>query len=69
MILTVLCKDTLCNDGDHAVQASSCLLSSADTLDYNQLYSACVKLLMAGSRCDLTKQKLSPLVRFSSHTL
>lgn len=43
------------------LQASSCLLSS-DAVDYGQLYDACIKLLMAGSCCDVTKPKLSPLV-------
>ncbi|KAK7478490.1 hypothetical protein BaRGS_00030249, partial [Batillaria attramentaria] len=47
--------------------ACSCLLSSTETLDYGQLYNACIKLLMAGSRCDVTKPKLSPLDASAMH--
>ncbi|KAL8608129.1 hypothetical protein ACOMHN_016584 [Nucella lapillus] len=47
--------------------ACTCLLSNHETLDYNQLYSSCVKLLMAGSRCDFTKSKLSPLDASAMH--
>ncbi|KAL3872340.1 hypothetical protein ACJMK2_040271 [Sinanodonta woodiana] len=39
--------------------ACSFLLASSECLDYNQLYDACIALLLAGLRCDKTQDKLS----------
>ncbi|XP_076455251.1 E3 ubiquitin-protein ligase UBR4-like isoform X3 [Babylonia areolata] len=47
--------------------ACTCLLSNQDNVDYGLLYSSCIRLLMAGSRCDFTKSKLSPLDASAMH--
>ncbi|CAG5127473.1 unnamed protein product, partial [Candidula unifasciata] len=47
--------------------AVSVLLGREDVLNYNQLYNSCIKLLMAGSQCDKTKDKLSPLDTSAMH--
>ncbi|XP_069121893.1 E3 ubiquitin-protein ligase UBR4-like isoform X2 [Argopecten irradians] len=47
--------------------ACSFLLSSADVVNYNQLYNACISLLMVGSKCDKVKGKLSILDASALH--
>lgn len=47
--------------------AVSVLLGKEYKLDYIQLYSSCVGLLMAGSQCDKTKEKLSLLDASAMH--
>ncbi|XP_067662559.1 E3 ubiquitin-protein ligase UBR4-like [Haliotis asinina] len=47
--------------------ASNFLLSNAETLNYNQLYYSCISLLMAGSRCDKSKDKLTLLDASAMH--
>ncbi|XP_050389975.2 E3 ubiquitin-protein ligase UBR4 [Patella vulgata] len=47
--------------------ACSFLLSNSDVLDYNQLYDACITLLLAGSRCDKVKDKLTFLDGSAMH--
>ncbi|BFZ02848.1 hypothetical protein BsWGS_05885 [Bradybaena similaris] len=47
--------------------AVNVLLGREDKLNYNQLYNACIKLLMAGSQCDKTKEKLTLLDASAMH--
>ncbi|GFO01534.1 E3 ubiquitin-protein ligase ubr4, partial [Plakobranchus ocellatus] len=47
--------------------AVNVLLGKEYKLDYSQLYSSCVGLLMAGSQCDKTKEKLSSLDASAMH--
>ncbi|GFR97962.1 E3 ubiquitin-protein ligase UBR4, partial [Elysia marginata] len=47
--------------------AVNVLLGKEYKLDYVQLYSSCVGLLMAGSQCDKTKEKLSLLDASAMH--
>ncbi|CAL1532573.1 unnamed protein product [Lymnaea stagnalis] len=47
--------------------AVSVLLSSEYKLNYNQFYSSCVRLLMAGSQCDKTKERLTLLDASAMH--
>ncbi|XP_041369615.1 E3 ubiquitin-protein ligase UBR4-like [Gigantopelta aegis] len=47
--------------------ACNILLSNRDSLDYNELYDLCISLLMAGSRCDKTKGKLTLLDASAMH--
>ncbi|XP_059140958.1 E3 ubiquitin-protein ligase UBR4-like isoform X2 [Physella acuta] len=43
------------------------LLGREYKLNYNQFYSSCIRLLMAGSQCDKTKEKLSLLDASAMH--
>ncbi|ESP04880.1 hypothetical protein LOTGIDRAFT_156120, partial [Lottia gigantea] len=47
--------------------ACSFLISNPDVLDYNQLYDSCIALLLAGSRCDKAKEKLTLLDASAMH--
>uniref|UniRef100_A0A2C9K8S7 UBR-type domain-containing protein n=1 Tax=Biomphalaria glabrata TaxID=6526 RepID=A0A2C9K8S7_BIOGL len=47
--------------------AVSVLLSKDYKLNYNQFYSSCIRLLMAGSQCDKTKENLTLLDASAMH--